>query len=378
FARYKARYAESIESPETFWSKEAKHYLSWFAPFSHAIGGSFLHGDVNCFTEGKLNVSHNCIDRHVPTRGEQAAIVWESDEVGVSRTVSYAELGREVSRIANAMKHIGVRKGDVVTLYMPMIPELAMAMLACTRIGAVHSVVFAGFSADALRDRVVDCKSHYVFTANEGKRGGRTLALKEIVDEALRHVNTVRKVVVFERTTTIVPMTEGRDVLASGLLQKMRPYCPPEWMDSEDPLFILYTSGSTGKPKGVEHNTAGYLLHVAMTTDYSFNDTAPDVFCCVADCGWITGHSYTVYGPLCLGATTVMFESVPTHPDPYRYWDLIERHRVTQFYTAPTAIRALMRHDPQPIKDRFDLSSLRVLGSVGEPINPEAWSWYRE
>ncbi len=372
---YHTRYKQSIEDPETFWDNEAKKYLSWTTPYKRVLSGSFEDGDVNWFTEGKLNACYNCLDKHLETRADQTAIIWESDEIGESQSITYSELTKEVCRIANVMKKIGVQKGDVVTLYMPMTPQLAMVMLACARIGAIHSVVFAGFSADSLRDRINDCGSKWVFTSDEGKRGGRTLKLKDIVDKAVIQTDIVEKVCVFKRTGADVPMVEGRDVWMSDMMPLVRPYCPCEPMDSEDVLFILYTSGSTGKPKGVAHTTAGYLLNAALTTKTSFDLRDGDVFCCAADCGWITGHSYIVYGPLCNGATTTMFESVPTYPDCCRYWDLIQRHKITQFYTAPTAVRALMRFDTEPIK-KYDLSSLRILGSVGEPINPEAWRWY--
>jgi len=309
------------------------------------------------------------------TKGDQTAIIWESDEPNDARHISFNELTLEVAKIANMLKSLGVKKGDVVTIYMPMMPEIAMAMLACARIGAVHSVVFAGFSADSLRDRVKDCNSRVVLTADEGKRGGKTVALKTSVDAAVKTLPQVQSVIVFKRTGNPVPMDLTRDFFADELLAKMRPVCPAETMDAEDPLFILYTSGSTGKPKGLVHTTAGYLLGALTTTKNSFNLIEGDIFCCVADCGWITGHTYAVYGPLLNGATTVIFESIPTYPDSYRYWDLVQKHRVTQFYTAPTAIRALMRFDAAPIA-KYDMSTLRVLGSVGEPINPEAWKWY--
>lgn len=375
---YNKRYKESIEKPDEFWSKEANKYISWLTPFKRVNSGTFLEGDVNWFAEGKLNACYNCVDRHLEKKADQTAIIWEVDEPGQdAKRITYAELLKEVSRIANVMKMMGVVKGDVVTIYMPMIPELMMVMLACARIGAVHSVVFAGFSADSLKGRILDCNSKFVFTADGGLRGGKPIKLKSIVDEAIKDLDTVKNVFCYKRAMLNVAMKDGRDHWMSDLTPKVRPYCPCEPMDSEDILFILYTSGSTGKPKGVAHTTAGYLLFAAMTTNWSFNLEDGDIYACVADCGWITGHSYIVYGPLMNGATTIMFESVPTHPDPYRYWDLVQKHKVTQFYTAPTAIRTLMRFDAAPIKN-YDLSSLRVLGSVGEPINPEAWKWYNE
>jgi len=351
--------------------------IEFFSPYKSISRGNFAQGDVRWFTEGKLNVCYNCVDKHLDTKGHQTAIIWEGDEPGTDKRITYNELHREVCKIANVMTSHGVRKGDVVTIYMPMIPELVMTMLACCRIGAVHSIVFAGFSSESLKGRIVDCNSKYIFVADEGLRGGKVLKLKNIADEAVAGCTGVQHMFVFNRTGGKVNMVENRDVLMAPELLKARPYAPCEWMDSEDPLFILYTSGSTGKPKGVAHTSAGYLLHAAMTTDWSFNLKKDDVYCCVADCGWITGHTYIVYGPLCNGATTVMFESIPTYPNSYRYWDVVQKYRVTQFYTAPTAIRTLMRFDTEPIK-AYDLSSLRVLGTVGEPINPEAWRWYND
>ena len=375
---YIQRYTQSLDDPDAFWTEEANKYLTWITPFTKVSSGDFDNGDINWFTDGKLNACYNCVDKHLPHRAHQTAIIWDGDEIGTSRLITYAELAREVSKIANVMKTYGVRKGDVVTLYMPMIPELAMTMLACARIGAVHSVVFAGFSAESLKGRIVDCNSKFVFTADQGLRGGKVIELKKTVDLALSDATTaVKTVFVARRTGDTVAMVTGRDVWLEEEMPKARPYCPCEPMDSEDTLFILYTSGSTGKPKGVAHTTAGYLLNAAMTTKCSFDLREGDIYASVADCGWITGHSYIVYGPLCNGATTLMFESIPTYPNPYRYWDVVQRYKITQFYTAPTAVRALMRFDTAPIKD-YDLSSLRVLGSVGEPINPEAWKWYHE
>jgi acetyl-CoA synthetase len=319
-------------------------------------------------------MSYNAIDRHVATNGDAIALRWESDEPGTGRSVTFRELQSEVSRIANAMKAQGVKKGDVVTVYMPMIPELPMVMLACARIGAVHSVVFAGFSANALRDRITDCNSKWVFTSDEGKRGGKAIKLKDAVDAAVDQCPEVNKVFTFKYTGGQVK-TNPKDVWMHDILPSASTECPPEPMDSHDPLFVLYTSGSTGKPKGVVHATGGYSVYAAMTAKNTFDLRKDDVFCCVADCGWVTGHTYVVYGPLLNGVTSVMFESVPTYPNPYRYWDLVQRVKATQFYAAPTAIRTLMRYCEKQIKD-YDLSSLRVLGSVGEPINPEAWKWF--
>jgi acetyl-CoA synthetase len=374
-AEYQARYSRSINDPEGFWRDSAQALLAWQRPFDKVMGGDLLNGDVHWFTGGLLNACYNCLDRHMPHRADQTAIIWEADEPGEGRKITYSELFREVCRITNVMAAAGVRKGDVVTLYMPMIPELAMVMLACCRLGAVHSVVFAGFSSDSLRDRIRDCNSNFIFTANEGLRGGRSLRLKDTVDAAVAQCPDVQKVFVFKRTAGEVNMAPNRDLWMHETLPLARAYAPCALVDSEDPIFILYTSGSTGKPKGVLHSTAGYLLNATLTTKESFDLREGDIFCCAADCGWITGHSYIVYGPLSNGSTTVMFESVPTYPNPYRYWDLVQTYKITQFYTAPTAVRALMRHPTDPIAG-YDLSSLRVIASVGEPINPEAWRWY--
>ena len=372
---YQNKYQDSVKRNEEFWSAIANRYVTWFSPFQQVRTGGFIDGDIAWFTSGKLNASYNCIDRHISTQGDNVAIIWEGDEIGESKKITYNELHRKTCKIANALKSRGVKKGDVVTIYMPMIPETAMVILACARLGAVHSVVFAGFSADSLRDRILDCNSRFLVTTNIGRRGGKVLGLKGITDNAVAQCPDLSTVFVFQYPGTTVESLGPKDFLVDAALPQMRPYCPCEPMDSEDTLFILYTSGSTGKPKGVAHSTGGYLVNAAMTTETTFHVRADDVYCCVADCGWITGHTYIIYGPLCLGATTVMFESVPTHPNAYRYWDLVQTHKVTQFYTAPTAIRALMRHSAEPIAN-YDLSSLRVIGSVGEPINPEAWRWY--
>eukprot|EP01038_Epipyxis_sp_PR26KG_P015523 gene15523-20952_t len=379
FEAFELNYNLSINDPIKFWGNVATKYVTWQSPFKKVMDGGFSEGDINWFTEGKLNACYNCVDKHVEAKRDQVAILWESDEIDdLGRSITYGELQQQVCRIANVFKSKGVKKGDCVTIYMPMVPELAMVMLACARIGAIHSVVFAGFSADSLRDRINDCDSKFVVVSDEGKRGGKTLNLKEIADKAVDQCPNVDTMFVFKYTGNInIKMKEKRDVWMHELLPAVRPYCPCEIMDSEDILFILYTSGSTGKPKGVAHTTGGYLVNAALTTQQSFNLQENDVYCCVADCGWITGHTYIVYGPLCNGSTTIMFESIPTYPNPYRYWDLVQRHKVTQFYTAPTAIRALMRFDTAPIAN-YDLSTLRILGSVGEPINPEAWRWYNE
>lgn len=372
---YRAQHALSVSDPAAFWDTHAQKLISWFAPYTRVSSGDFTDGDIAWFLNGKLNVAFNCIDRHLPDKADKVAIIWEGDEIGENRYITYAELSKEVQRIANVFKSKGVKKGDVVTIYMPMVPEVAYTMLACARIGAVHSVVFAGFSSDSLRDRILDCHSGFVVTSNVGRRGGRTLSLKSVVDHAVERCVDVKHVFVFTYPGTETPHLTAKDVNMTEALKKVRAVCPCEWMDSEDPLFVLYTSGSTGKPKGVAHTTAGYILNATLTTQNTFALGDKDVYACVADAGWITGHTYIVYGPLSAGATTTMFESVPTHPHPYRYWDLVQKHRITQFYTAPTAIRALMRYDASRIAE-YDLSSLRILGSVGEPINPEAWKWY--
>jgi len=376
---YKEKYAKSIENPKAFWGELATSHLDWFRPFDDVMSGSFDKGDICWFKNGKLNVAYNCIDRWAKQDAykNKTAILWEGDEPNMTRKISFEELQQEVSRCANVLKSMGIRKGDAVCIYMPMVPEAAYTMLACARIGAPHSVVFAGFSSDAIRDRCLDADIKYVVTADQGVRGGRTVNLKEIVDKALTELPDVKKVLVYQRTKADVPMTEGRDLVWADEMAKQRPYCPCEVMDSEDTLFLLYTSGSTGKPKGVVHSTAGYLLYTMLTTRWTFDLQPNDVFACVADVGWITGHSYIVYGALANGATSLMFESTPLYPDAGRYWDMVQRHKITQFYTAPTAIRALMKFGNEPV-EKYDLSSLRVLGTVGEPINPEAWIWYYE
>jgi acetyl-CoA synthetase len=374
---YRKLYAESLADPEVFWRQRALETLSWFHPFSQASDCDFEYGQVSWFLNGRLNACHNCVDRHVATRGDQVALIWESDTPGQGKKVTYRELQREVCRLANVLRHNGVRKGDRVAIYMPMIPEAVYAMLACARLGAVHNVVFAGFSAESLRDRINDARCTTVITADEGVRGGKLIPLKRTVDEAVMACPTVRTVFVARRTGNKVPFYPQRDIWLREAMDNERPTCPIEHMDSEDTLFLLYTSGSTGKPKGVAHTTAGYLLQVALTHRYVFDYHDGDIYACVADVGWITGHSYVVYGPLCNGATTLLFESVPTYPDAGRYWDLVERHRVNQLYATPTAIRAIAREGDSFVK-AHDRSSLRILGTVGEPINPEAWRWYHE
>lgn len=368
-------YQMSLSDNQSFWSRMGRELVDWFSPFTQVSHGDFPNGDVAWYLNGKLNVSYNCLDRHIEKNGDKVAILWEGDEPGNVRRITYRELLRDVCKFANAMKRAGVKKGDSVCLYMPMVPEAAVAMLACTRIGAPHSVVFAGFSADALKDRISDCKCRYVITADEGMRGGRPIPLKETTDAALTKCPGVTTCFVLQRTGKKVNIKEGRDIWWHDAVAAERPFCPPEWMDSEDTLFMLYTSGSTGKPKGIQHSTGGYLVYTTLTAKYVFDLRPDDVYACVADVGWITGHSYIVYGPLSNAATTLMFESTPLYPDAGRYWEMVERHKINIFYTAPTAIRALMKYGEAPVK-KYDRSSLRVLGSVGEPINPEAWKWY--
>ncbi len=381
-ANYRARYQESIDDPEDFWRRQAEERLSWFHPFDAAGRASVLEGDFagvdfQWFPGGQLNASHVCVDRHLAERGDKTAIIWAADEPGEYRHISYRELHREVSRLANVLRAHGVQRGDRVAVYLPMVPELAYTMLACARIGAIHSVVFAGFSARSLRDRIVDAGAKILVTADEGMRGGRTIPLKDTSDEALDRLELVKSVLVVRRTGGDVDMQEGRDHWLHEELARQRPACPAVWMDAESPLFILYTSGSTGKPKGVMHTTAGYLLYTSMTHELVFDLKDDDVYFCAADIGWITGHSYIVYGPLANGATTVMFESTPLYPDASRYWQVVEDLGVNSFYTAPTAIRAIAREGNAPV-EKHDRSSLRVLGTVGEPINPEVWEWYHE
>jgi acetyl-CoA synthetase len=372
---YALMYRLSIEQPDAFWSEQAKRFLDWSRPWDEVFAGDMASGTVRWFGGGQLNVSHNCIDRHLPQRAEQTAILWEGDDPSESAQISYRKLHQHVARLANVLKARGVKKGDRVCIYMPMIPEAAYAMLACSRIGAVHSVVFGGFSPDALRDRILDADCRTVITADESIRGGKYVPLKANVDQALLSCPNVATVIVVQRTQGEVAWVEGRDLWYHQALKDVSSDCPPEPMDAEDPLFILYTSGSTGKPKGVLHTTGGYLLQAAMTHRYVFDYHDGDIYWCSADIGWVTGHSYIVYGPLANGATTLMFEGVPNYPDASRFWQVVDKHQVNIFYTAPTALRALMREGDAPVRST-SRASLRLLGSVGEPINPEAWEWY--
>jgi len=375
---YKAIYAKTVGTDsDEWWAKAAKETLYWHRPFETVRAGSFEESDVAWFPEGGLNASYNCLDRWAFKNPDKAAIIYEADEPGEGITVTYAELLRETCRIANVLKEFGIRKGDTVSIYLPMTWHAAAAFLACARIGAIHSVIFAGFSAESLRDRVVDCQSRVVITTDEGRRGGKTIATKAIVDSALKGAPGVEHVLVLKRTGGDVNMVEGRDKWWHEEAAKVPSYCPPEIMSSEDPLFILYTSGSTGRPKGVVHTTGGYLVGAALTVKYVFDVHPEDKFACMADIGWITGHTYIIYGPLLNGVTTTVFESTPVYPTPSRYWDVVQRHKITQFYTSPTAIRLLRRLGEHHFEG-YDLSTLRVLGSVGEPINPEAWTWYND
>ncbi len=377
-ARYNAMYAASVEDPNTFWGEHGKR-IDWFHPYTKVKNTSFDPGHVSIkwFEDGITNVAYNCVDRHLEARGDQPAIIWEGDSPDESKVITYRELSSEVNKLANVLRNRGVEKGDRVTIYLPMIPEAAYAMLACARLGAVHSIVFGGFSPDSLAGRVSDCGSKVIITADEGLRGGRKVPLKANVDAAINQIggDSVDHVIVVRRTGGKVDMTPGRDVYYDDAAAQVTDECPPAHMHAEDPLFILYTSGSTGKPKGVLHTTGGYLVYASMTHQYIFDYHDGDVYWCTADVGWVTGHSYIVYGPLANGATTLMFEGVPNYPNTSRFWEVIDKHKVTIFYTAPTAIRSLMQGGEEPVK-KTSRASLRLLGSVGEPINPEAWEWY--
>ena len=376
-AKYKDMYAASVADPETFWGEQGKR-IDWMTPYTKVKNTTYAHPDVSIkwYEDGTLNVSANCIDRHLATRGDQTAIIWESDDPNTDKHITYNELSTQVNKLANVYKQLGVTKGDRVVLYMPMIPEAAYAMLACARIGAIHSIVFAGFSPEALAARVDGCGAKLLVTADEAPRGGRNTPLKTNADAALDICGDCT-VLMVERTGADVPMKAGRDHGYTALMADASDECAPEPMNAEDPLFILYTSGSTGKPKGVVHTTGGYLVYAAMTHELVFDYHDGDIYWCTADVGWVTGHSYIVYGPLANGATTLMFEGVPTYPDAGRFWAVCEKHKVNQFYTAPTAIRALMAKGTQFVEP-YDLSSIKVLGTVGEPINPEAWVWYND
>ena len=374
-ARYQEMYRRSIERPEEFWSQQAEKYLTYSKKWDRVMDYDYVNGAIAWFSGAKLNATVNCIDRHLETRGDQTAIIWEGDDPSEQQHISYKELHENVCRFANLLKSRGVGKGDRVSIYMPMIPEAAVAMLGCARIGAVHSVVFGGFSPDSLRDRILDSDCRVVVTADEGPRGGRPVPLKANVEAALAECPDVHTTIIVRRTGAEVPGDAKRDIWYHEGMASVSPDCEPEEMDAEDPLFILYTSGSTGKPKGVLHTTAGYQLYAAMTHQLVFDYKDGEVYWCTADVGWITGHSYIVYGPLANGATTLMFEGVPTYPDGSRFWNIVDKHCVNIFYTAPTAIRALMSLGDGPVLSS-DRTSLRILGTVGEPINPEAWEWY--
>jgi acetyl-CoA synthetase len=374
-AKYRTMYERSVQDPQGFWAEMAER-LDWLKKPTRIKNTSF-EGDVRIrwYEDGELNVCHNCVDRHLATRADQTAIIFEGDDPKVDRKITYRELHEKVCRLANVLKSIGVRKGDRVTIYLPMIPEAAYAMLACARIGAPHSVVFGGFSPDSLADRVNDADSKLVITSDGGLRGGRPVPLKENADKALEKCPPDVKVLMFRHTGMSVPMVEGRDLDAGELMREAPPDCPPERMKAEDPLFLLYTSGSTGKPKGVLHTSGGYLVYAALTHEYVFDYHDGDIYWCTADVGWVTGHSYILYGPLANGATTLMFEGIPTYPSVSRFWEVIDKHQVNIFYTAPTAIRSLMQKGDEPVR-KSSRTSLRLLGSVGEPINPEVWKWY--
>jgi acetyl-CoA synthetase len=375
-AKYKDMYARSIKDPSAFWSEQAKR-IDWIKPFSKGKNASFGPGNVSIkwFEDGTLNVAHNCVDRHLAKRGDQVAIIWEGDDPKDDKNITYRQLHAEVQKFANVLKARGVKKGNRVTIYLPMIPEATFAMLACARIGAVHSVVFGGFSPDSLAGRIEDCKSTIIITADEGLRGGKKIPLKANSDVAADKAGGVTTILVVRRTGATVNMKSGRDLYYDDIAKIVPAECPCEEMSAEDPLFILYTSGSTGKPKGVLHTSGGYLVYTSITHQYVFDYHDGDIFWCTADVGWVTGHSYIVYGPLSNGATTLMFEGVPNYPTMSRFWEVCDKHKVNTFYTAPTAIRALMQAGDEPVK-KTSRSSLRLLGSVGEPINPEAWEWY--
>ena len=374
--KYEEAYKFALDNPEAFWEKEGKR-INWINPYTRVKDVTWSNNDVNIkwFYDGTLNASYNCIDRHLSDKSDQIAIIWEGDDPNESKKITYKELHQKVSKFANMMKHYGVQKGDRVTIYMPMIPEAAYAMLACSRIGAIHSVVFGGFSPDALAGRILDCDSKFLITADEGIRGGKIVPLKVNSDKALEQCPDVKNVFVVKRTGGDIEMKEDRDLWYHEAVELVGDECPPEEMNAEDPLFILYTSGSTGKPKGVLHTTGGYIVYASYTHEIIFDYHDKDIYWCTADVGWVTGHSYIVYGPLANGATTLMFEGVPNYPSNSRFWEVCDKHSVNIFYTAPTAIRALMKEGDAPVKST-SRKSIRLLGTVGEPINPEAWMWY--
>ncbi|WP_347330398.1 acetate--CoA ligase [Marinimicrobium locisalis] len=373
--RYREMYQRSVEDPDGFWAEQAEAFLTWDKPWDTVCESDLRKGEIAWFKGGKLNVSVNCVDRHLETRADQVAIIWEGDDPAEDQMITYRELSTEVNRLANLLRERGVKKGDRVCIYMPMIPEATYAMLACARVGAVHSVVFGGFSPDALKDRILDADCRVLITADEGVRGGKRIPLKANAEKALDNCPDVHTCLVVKRTGADIAWKEGRDIWYDDTVESQPDDCEPEMMDAEDPLFILYTSGSTGKPKGVMHTTGGYLLQAAMTHKYVFDHQEGDVYWCTADVGWVTGHTYIVYGPLANGATTVMFEGVPTYPDASRCWQVVDKHQINTFYTAPTAIRALMGAGDKWVTET-SRESLKLLGTVGEPINPEAWEWY--
>ncbi len=373
--QYHELYQESIQHPVEFWNKQANQFLDWYQSWQTTLEHDFSKAYIRWFEGGKLNISYNCLDRHLAKRANQTAIIWEGDNPEQSKKLTYEQLHEQVCKFANVLKHYGVKKGDRVCIYMPMIVEVAIAMLACTRIGAIHSIVFGGFSSESLKERILDCDCRFVICADEGVRGGKTISIKKTVDNALENCPNVQTVFVVNNTDNPIDWNIKRDVWFHDAMQTASAICEPEQMDAEDPLFILYTSGSTGKPKGVLHTTGGYLLYAAMTHKYVFDYQDGEIYWCSADVGWITGHSYVIYGPLCNGATTLMFEGVPMYPKPDRFWQVVDKHQVNIFYTAPTAIRALMAEGDEFVNNT-QRTSLRVLGSVGEPINSEAWEWY--
>ena len=375
-AQYQKKYSDSIKNNNSFWKKEGKR-ITWIKPYKKIKDVKYSKDEVRIkwFEDGTLNASANCIDRHLKDKKDKTAIIWVGDDPKDTQKISYKQLHQKVSKAANGLKKLGIQKGDRVTIYLTMIPELAILMLACARIGAVHSIIFGGFSAESISGRVNDCKSEYIITADEGVRGGKTIPLKATTDEALSNCPDVKKCIVVKRTGNYVYWDQGRDVWYHDLIKDVPSHCEPEEMSAEDPLFILYTSGSTGKPKGVLHTTGGYMVYASMTHQYIFNYKPNDIYWCTADIGWVTGHSYIIYGPLANGATTIMFEGVPNYPDSSRWWQIVDKYKVNTFYTAPTAIRALMREGDGPV-NKTSRKSLKLLGTVGEPINPEAWMWY--